>query len=329
MLFSFHVNQVTEPQKDCTRDHVGFSSEIQSIQNCKITATVDIAMQTGSTFVTVGTAEVATQTEYDLFQTEYDLFQTRSRMERSNEISYEVLSHSVCHDATPIGKALHHDHCYISYPESHDMLSKARLATSTPKRTVFLDESSSLQPESAKAGCQQNEQVSAIKVTICEETSINEDISTPLAKKQDPSFHPSYYTFPTEDSYSTTLEDDLWDGIRKEKKLIVFESNLDSVIFKIKCETCGQPGDECKKTRIGTSVLYHLNCIQGHTILHWYSQPNLGKMPAGNLLCTAATFLSGETYAHMNNFAQFMNLQFLGHSQFFKNPIKVDTVSCR
>ena len=53
MLFSFHVNQVTEPQKDCTRDHVGFSSEIQSIQNCKITATVDIAMQTGSTFVTV------------------------------------------------------------------------------------------------------------------------------------------------------------------------------------------------------------------------------------------------------------------------------------
>ena len=39
-------------------------------------------------------------------------------------------------------------------------------------------------------------------------------------------------------------------------------------------------------------------------------------MPAGNLLCSAATFFSGETYTHLSNFAKFMNLQFIGHSQY-------------
>ena len=55
-------------------------------------------------------------------------------------------------------------------------------------------------------------------------------------------------------------------------------------------------------------------CIQGHCILKWNSQPLLGKMPAANLLTSAAITLSGETFKHISHFFQLFGLRFISQS---------------
>jgi hypothetical protein len=49
-------------------------------------------------------------------------------------------------------------------------------------------------------------------------------------------------------------------------------------------------------------------CVYEHLIHRWLSQPLIGKMPAGNLLVSAATLFCGQTYTHIAQFAEFMNL---------------------
>ena len=61
-----------------------------------------------------------------------------------------------------------------------------------------------------------------------------------------------------------------------------------------------------------------VQCHSGHLITEWESQPYLGKMAAGNLLCSAATLFSGETYSHIANWAKFVNLEYIGHTQFYE-----------
>ena len=42
----------------------------------------------------------------------------------------------------------------------------------------------------------------------------------------------------------------------------------------------------------------------------------IGKMPAGNLLVSAATLFAGQTFTHISQFSTFMNLQFIGKTTF-------------
>ena len=120
-------------------------------------------------------------------------------------------------------------------------------------------------------------------------------------------------TIESETEYSFSAE-----SIVKERKFIIFESSLDSLLMRILCNLCGKPVNDCKKYTKGTAIICHLNCINGHQMFKWSSQPYLGKMPAGNLLCSAATFFSGETHTHLNNFCKFINLQFIGHTKFYE-----------
>ena len=108
------------------------------------------------------------------------------------------------------------------------------------------------------------------------------------------------------------------ESIVSERKFIVFESSLNSLLMKVSCSQCGKPINEFNKYIVGTAVVYYLHCLNSHVMPSWSSQPFLGKMPAGNLLCSVATFFSGETYTHLRNFAKFMNLQFIGHSQYYQ-----------
>ena len=41
---------------------------------------------------------------------------------------------------------------------------------------------------------------------------------------------------------------------------------------------------------------------------HWNSQPLINAMPAGNLILSAATLFSGNTFACINSFESFCNI---------------------
>ncbi|KAJ8050070.1 hypothetical protein HOLleu_03121 [Holothuria leucospilota] len=94
-----------------------------------------------------------------------------------------------------------------------------------------------------------------------------------------------------------------------EKKFIVFESALDQLFDRIKCEFCDSSVIGIKKHSVGSGLLVTLSCIDGQ-VLKWASQPVEGKMPLGNLLCAAATMFSGLTYQRLKSFASFLNLAF-------------------
>ena len=131
----------------------------------------------------------------------------------------------------------------------------------------------------------------------------------------DASFHCSDLSYASDEEEAT---DESVPHPSQERKFIVFESSLDQLIAKIKCPVCGKPQSNLKKTLVGSMVKVHTECLDDHTILNWNSQPLLGRMPSGNLLCSAATLFSGETFQHMKNFADFLRLEFIGKTTFFE-----------
>jgi len=105
------------------------------------------------------------------------------------------------------------------------------------------------------------------------------------------------------------------------RKFIVFESQLDKLLCHLVCPLCQCPcsmDDVVKKCNEGTLLHVVARCIEGHIIVDWQSQPFIGRMPAGNLLFCAATLFSGQTFAHMQNVARFLNFQFLSHTSFYE-----------
>ncbi|CAG2241995.1 unnamed protein product [Mytilus edulis] len=107
----------------------------------------------------------------------------------------------------------------------------------------------------------------------------------------------------------------------KENKFIVFESAIDTLINKLKCNICEcpvDPDDIVKDLSNGTVITITANCTSGHIVVKWSSQPFLGKMPVGNLLVSAATLFCGQTYSHISQFAEFCNLQYISHTTYNK-----------
>ena len=133
----------------------------------------------------------------------------------------------------------------------------------------------------------------------------------------DTSFHCSDVNW-SDDSDEEDIKDDSVPHPAQERKFIVFESYLDQLIGKITCSVCGKPQSDIKKFLPGSMVKVHTECLDGHAIFTWNSQPLLGNMPSGNLLCSAATLFSGEKFQHMKNFADFLQLEFVGKTTFFE-----------
>ena len=102
---------------------------------------------------------------------------------------------------------------------------------------------------------------------------------------------------------SSTDESDE-EGLKNEKKFIVFESMLDQLF--INCKTCGSLC-EIDKSSTGSMVSVKATCCNNHTF-HWRSQPQLHNKPAGNILIPAAIVFSGGSYEPMKQFSHALNL---------------------
>ena len=75
----------------------------------------------------------------------------------------------------------------------------------------------------------------------------------------------------------------------KMREFVVFESMLDILFREIKCKRCGLRFEEMENAVLGTSIHIVTTCENGHRITEWKAQFVFGRLPAFNLLVSAAT----------------------------------------
>lgn len=144
-------------------------------------------------------------------------------------------------------------------------------------------------------------------IDIEEPCAITEDV--PEAELSDRSYYPS------DDAPDESENDDDNVGISKERKFIVFESQLCKLFLH--CQQCHSLIDTTNQTSQGSMVRITATCVNGH-ITSWQSQPLIEGSAAGNLLIPAAILFSGNTYQHIKDFAKYLNLQFVSKSHYYK-----------
>ena len=79
-------------------------------------------------------------------------------------------------------------------------------------------------------------------------------------------------------------------------KFVVFESMLDILFLEIKCKTFGLRFEEIERAVLGTSIHIVATCENGHRIIEWKAQLVFGRLPAFNLLVSAAAFAQVSTF---------------------------------
>lgn len=129
------------------------------------------------------------------------------------------------------------------------------------------------------------------------------------------------YTYHSSEESSDESVAEISYPTKNEKTFIVFESKLDE-LFKF-CQECKSPVCEVTKTTNGSMVTIHTLCLQNHEYT-WQSQPTTSNhIPAGNVLIPAAIVCTGGTYQDFSNFADALNLNFVGKSSFYQTQNKI------
>lgn len=169
--------------------------------------------------------------------------------------------------------------------------------------------STSMFPENTKVP----ESISPQKSTCSEFTCTGTDTDS-----DDDVYMPSS----AESQAETESENDVESGKSpvEQKKFIVFEENLDELF--VTCSTCSKPIAENCKTVIGSMVVVHSLCVDGHQN-KCQSQPMIGAKITGNLLLAGSILFSGNTFQNINSLAQRFNLAFISSSSFFDIQKKV------
>ena len=99
-----------------------------------------------------------------------------------------------------------------------------------------------------------------------------------------------------------------------DRKFVVFESALLSLFRD--CRSCGL-SVTLNTSLYGTLLVIKAICPDGHTFT-WYSQPFVGRAPAGNILLSAAILFSGSTYTTFSNIADILNLSVFNEATFYR-----------
>ena len=97
---------------------------------------------------------------------------------------------------------------------------------------------------------------------------------------------------------------------------LVFESAL--IMLFSTCVYCTSPAT-IKKVVIGTFLQITQTCTQCSKIRVWESQPYIGRVPAGNILTSAAILYSGTLPSKALHMFQFLNLATITKRTFFRH----------
>jgi len=186
-------------------------------------------------------------------------------------------------------------------------------------------------PSPLNPSCSKVEETTHNKVSMDIMDDINNEIKSDNDEEQynvmsssenedSESSHDEYQYNSSDDEESTDESDDEVnsnDSTHPSRTFIVFESQLDE-LFKF-CHNCKSLVCEVRKTTRGSMVTIQTLCINHHEFT-WKSQPTTThkNIPSGNLLIPAAIICTGGTFQEFSNFAEALQLQFIGKSSFFK-----------
>lgn len=93
-----------------------------------------------------------------------------------------------------------------------------------------------------------------------------------------------------------------------DQYFLVYGKKLDQ-LMKF-CSECGNTisPETIKKEVFGSMVRVRYGCLAGHSVT-WCSQPQIGKLPLGDLSMTTSLCLTGNTYSSMRDVADNLNFQ--------------------
>ena len=100
-------------------------------------------------------------------------------------------------------------------------------------------------------------------------------------------------------------------------KYIVFANNIEKLFTKCLADfSCSSSISSIIKSFKGSLVTYSITCCNHHTFI-WHSQPILNNLPLGNLLLSAATLYTGNTYTNLSEIAQTCGIKLFNESTFY------------
>jgi len=111
--------------------------------------------------------------------------------------------------------------------------------------------------------------------------------------EEDPSFVPDLYDTIASDASSLTLEHA---DLVNERKFVICESQLDKLLSKMFCPECAENDLSTTKNASGTNISIKIRCSNGHVVMDWSSQQQVGKMFSFNLLLCSSIVFSGKLF---------------------------------
>ncbi|XP_075714956.1 uncharacterized protein LOC142750071 isoform X2 [Rhinoderma darwinii] len=107
----------------------------------------------------------------------------------------------------------------------------------------------------------------------------------------------------------------------QDRKFLVFESCLDSLILKVKCQgacRCDCTVKSFNKELQGSNVTIRGQCQAGHRFKIWESQPKIGNVYSGNVLLTASILCSGQSFRKVDEFLKILGLQSISKRTYYQ-----------
>ncbi|XP_044145485.1 uncharacterized protein LOC122934236 [Bufo gargarizans] len=106
-----------------------------------------------------------------------------------------------------------------------------------------------------------------------------------------------------------------------QRKLLVFESHLENLIYKVRCQ--GQPNcnylvQNFKKTFDGSYCKYTGKCYAGHYFEIFETQPRVGKYASGNIQLAASLLLSGSNFQKINEFFNLLYVVSISEKTYYR-----------
>ncbi|XP_068112155.1 uncharacterized protein [Hyperolius riggenbachi] len=167
------------------------------------------------------------------------------------------------------------------------------------------------------------------KHQVREQINVSEEIekSTSLKEKYFPSTHiedpPDVTLHPFMDGLLSTIDKDNPDfiaNVTKMRKFLVFESCLDELISKVKCQHspfCHQKIVKINKQLRGSAVIVRGVCEGGHRFKIFESQPKIKRHYSGNVLLAAGIVCSGANFTKTYHLLRLLGVSQIRKETFF------------
>ena len=107
--------------------------------------------------------------------------------------------------------------------------------------------------------------------------------------------------------------------LHKERKFIIFSSNLLALLAWCHCPQCGCQDVTNQMREVGTLLILMLFCSSCQARSVWHSQPYCHYTPAGNILLSSAILFAGATAGNVLKVLEHMGVACISTRTFFRH----------